>query len=164
MTEVKKNYSSFKDLNIKIIALSVDSPEQSAAFKKEMELPFDLLCDVKRQVVKLYHLLNPHEHKGIAYPAIFIIKNSGEIGYRSLDRKASRVNLSDVLSYLKKLLENPGFQWSSVAKKETIIPSVGNIYQITRNLIFRGNRDDWIHYVTYPYQVVRGLFVKNNLP
>jgi len=160
LAEIKKNYPRFKALDTEVVALSVDPPEQSTAFKNEGQLPFELLCDEDRQVINLYHLLNPHEHQGIAYPAIFIIKSSGEIGYRSLDRKASRVNLSDVLSYLKKLTENPDSLWSSTAKKEVIIPSAGNIYQLIRNLIFRGNRDDWVHYITYPYQLVRGMFIK----
>jgi len=143
--------------NTKVLALSTDSIDQSQAFKNEMELPFSLLCDVERTVVSQYHLLNPHEHGGIAYPAIFLIKPSGEIGYRSLDRTAQRVDLTEILDYLAALETDPGHTLNSTASKPMIIPNPSTLLQIGRNLIMRGSWSDWKHYLLYPFFMARYL-------
>ena len=106
----------------RVFALSVDVPKRSAGFRQAMQFPFELLCDPDKKVVELFHLLNPHEHDGIAYPAIFVINPQGRICYRSLDRTATRVQLTEVLAFLDKLQEDPAFQKQGGKKKALIIP------------------------------------------
>lgn len=117
---------------------------------KEMELPFDLLCDTEKKVVNRYDLLNPYEHEGIARPAIFVIRPSGMIGYRSIDGTARRVDISDVLHYLDSLAENPEYRLDVRPKKHWIFPSWKAVRQIYRNMVHRGNSADWTHYVMTP--------------
>ena len=100
MAEIKKNIDSFKELNISIAAISTDSIKQSQALAREMELPFDLLCDVDKTVINKFNLLNPFEHGGVAKPAIYLILPSGKIGYRSVDGTARRVDITDLLEFL----------------------------------------------------------------
>ena len=125
-----------------------------------MGLPFTLLCDSERRVVQQYDLLNPYEHGGIAYPAIFIIKSSGIIGYRSLDKTASRVNLSEVIAFLKAVNENPELTQESQSPKQWIVPKGSDLKQIAKNMIKGGNRDDWKHYLGYPLMLMKMPFRK----
>lgn len=129
-----------------------------------MSLPFQLLCDTDRRVVSLYQLLNPHEHGGIAYPAVFLIKSSGVIGYRSLDRTAQRVNLSEILAYLEELGRKPDHLMQAPPAKGIIIPSGSTLRQIGRNMFLRGNLSDWKHYIGYPVFIIRYLLGRARRP
>jgi peroxiredoxin len=42
---------------------------------------FNLLSDSDKKVIISYGVLNPHEHGGIAYPAVFIVGKDGRIKY-----------------------------------------------------------------------------------
>ena len=44
----------FKNLNIKIIGISYDSPKSLAAFKKKYNIPFDFLSDKQKKVGSKY--------------------------------------------------------------------------------------------------------------
>ena len=66
---------------MKILAISVDSPQESALLKKELNLDFPLLSDADERVIKRYGLL--HE-KGrgssdIARPADLLLDSNGVI-------------------------------------------------------------------------------------
>lgn len=129
-----------------------------------MKLPFNLLCDENKEVIRLYHLLNPHEHGGISYTAVFIIKKSAVIGFRSLDRTANRVQMNAVISYLDQLAKDPDYlsQPTTFKNKENITPSTsaGVLIQIGRNMLMRGNWEDWKHYIYYPWKIVKSMVRK----
>ncbi len=135
----------------RVLALSVDIPERSAGFRQAMQFPFELLCDPEKKVVRQFHLLNPHEHDGIAYPAIFVINPAGRICYRSLDRTATRVQLTEVLAFLDKLQQDPSVQEQGGEKKAFIVPLPAEMWQILQNMIFRGSGADWKHYFKYTF-------------
>ena len=120
-----------------------------------MELPFQLLCDVDKEVINLYHLRNSHEHGGIAYPAMFVIRPSGKIQYRSLDTTAHRIDLSDLIEFLKTINKDPEYVASARLGKRWIIPSPKEAWQISRNMIFRGNVADWKHYFIFPFAIIK---------
>ncbi len=121
------------------------------SLKKEMNLPFELLCDPDKEVVKRYHLLNPFEHEGIAYPAIFVMNPEGQVCYRSLDTTYRRVDLSEVLAFLDKLQDDSACQEQGGQKKAFIILAPGEMGQIMQNMIFRGSGADWKHYFKYTF-------------
>jgi len=148
---VKKNIDRIEQANTQVVALSVDTPERSAGFRKEATLPFELLCDPDKKVVNLYHLLNPHEHDGIAYPAIFVIDPKGRIRYRSLDRTATRVKLTEVLNFLDELKADQGAEEQGGARKAFIFPSPPVMWQIMQNMVFRGTGADWKHYFMFTF-------------
>jgi hypothetical protein len=155
LAELEKRKRSFEMFNTRILALSVDTPEQSRAVVHEMKLSFDFLCDPDKKVIDLYHLRNPHEHGGIAYPAIFVIAPSGKIHYRTLDGTALRVDPTDVLTFLKKFTEDPESLSTGSPQKKWIIPLWKTMWQISRNMIFRGSMDDWKHYFMFPINLFR---------
>jgi len=155
LAEIKKNIDSFKELDISIAAISTDSIKQSQAVVREMGLPFDLLCDVDKAVINKFNLLNPFEHDGIAKPAIYLILPSGKIGYRSIDGIARRVDITDLLEFLKKYGKDKDYKASASAKKKWIIPSPKATWQLTRNMVLRGNFADWKHSLTFPYSWIK---------
>ena len=158
MAEIKNNYKTIEQLQTTVFALSADTINQSLAFSREMKLPFQLLCDTDKKVITKYHLLNQNEHGGIAYPAIFLIKPAGIIGYRSLDRTAQRVKFAGILHYLKELYQNPECLSKDQSEKETIIPSFSTLRQIGKNMLLRGNQSDWKHYIGLPFFFARTIF------
>ena len=149
---------TFQALGTRLVAISADDATRSESFRTEMNLPMDLLCDIDRKVIKQYRLLNPHEHGGIAYPAMFVIKSDGTIGYRSLDRTANRVNISDVVIYLEKLKADPGYAKQSDSKKPFIVPSPKYLVQFFRNMLLRGSKEDWKHHLSFPVNAIRLLY------
>ena len=56
-----------------LAAVSVDTPERSAALAEQLGLPFSLLCDPAREAVRAFGVLNEKEKGGIAYPSTFVL-------------------------------------------------------------------------------------------
>ncbi len=155
MAEIQKNFNTYTTFNTRIFALSTDSPDQSENLIKKIQLSFTLLCDENRKIVDLFHLKNPFEHGGIAYPATFIINPEGNICYRSLDGTANRVDLTDELSFLEQLHQNSGQRMQTGPKKSWIIPSLKDNWRMSMNMIFRGNFADWKHFLLLPVNMLR---------
>lgn len=63
------------------MAVSADSPQALASFKKKLGLYFILLSDEKREVISLYGLVHPKGRAGqdIARPATFLLDKEGVV-------------------------------------------------------------------------------------
>lgn len=57
--EFRDAFSEFRDLNVKVIGISQDTISSHHKFKKENQLPFELLSDPKGKVAKLYQATIP---------------------------------------------------------------------------------------------------------
>lgn len=154
MAEIKAQIEIFKNNNTLIYALAVDTPEQSRPLVEEMQLPFELLCDPERRVVKDWNLFNAFEAGGIAKTATFIIDFSGVIRFRALEKPHRRVNINDLTAFVEKLKsdptlmnENKDLQWAGLNLK--------TMRQITRNMFLRGNFTHWKHYFMFPWENLR---------
>ena len=101
MAAYRDHLDEIKAAGAGLVAISVDKPEESQAFKQSLHLPFPLLSDVERKVVSEWGLLNTGEHGGIAYPATWVIDQTRTVRYRSLDQKTSRVDLGSLLAFLR---------------------------------------------------------------
>lgn len=165
---MRKYYNQFQQLDAEIYALSVDSLRQSIAISREMKLPFELLCDETKEVIHSYHLLNPHEHGGIARTAIFIIKENGIIGFRSLDRSLNRVQMNGAVNYFEQLSKEPDFLSQPTMHNtdpcNTPPLTMGILLQIGRNMLVRGNWADWKHYLSVPWRIIKSIFRKTIKP
>ena len=84
-----------------VAALSVDAAERSEAVRAHLGLPFPILSDSARRVVRDWDLYNPKEQGGIAIPAVFVIGTDRRVRYRSVDRTAARVSTEGVLGFLR---------------------------------------------------------------
>lgn len=122
MIALRKHYKKLRKLDAQIYALSVDTPEKSQYFAKELKLPYDLLCDVDRKVVDLYDLRERGNRGGLAYPATFIINAAGKIAYRSLDDTSHRNDTLEIIRFLEKLQTDPAYQAEGQQQKFVIPP------------------------------------------
>jgi peroxiredoxin Q/BCP len=57
--EFRDAFSEFRDLNVKVVGISQDTISSHLKFKKENNLPFELLSDPKGKVAKLYKATIP---------------------------------------------------------------------------------------------------------
>jgi len=64
-------------------------------------LPFSILCDTERRVVRDWGIYNARERGGIAKPAVFLIQPDLLVRYASVDTVAKRVPASAIVSLLK---------------------------------------------------------------
>jgi peroxiredoxin Q/BCP len=57
--ELRNNFDDFKNLNVKVLGISTDSVESHKKFSERHKLPFTLLADENKKVVKLYRVWKP---------------------------------------------------------------------------------------------------------
>ena len=126
MAGYRDHLAEIKAADAGLVAISVDKPEESQAFKLSLHLPFPLLSDVERKVVSEWGLLNTGEHGGIAHPVTWVIDQTRTVRFRSLDQKTSRVDLGLLVAFLRgeedatpelkrsKLLPDLGVYWRGI--------------------------------------------------
>jgi peroxiredoxin Q/BCP len=68
-------YDDFKKNNVVVLGVSSDSPESHTKFRDKYDIPFTLLSDLKKEVIKTYGALGP---LGFTKRISYLIKN-GEI-------------------------------------------------------------------------------------
>ena len=81
--------------------VAVDTPERSEAMRRELALPFPILCDTERRVIKDWDIFNSRERGGIAKPSVYVIDRVRRVLYSSVDSVASRVPAEVILRVLK---------------------------------------------------------------
>jgi alkyl hydroperoxide reductase subunit AhpC len=101
LAEFRDVYDDFRGLGIQIAALSVDSPEQSERVRRQYELPFPILCDTQKEVVRAWGLFNAEEKGGIAVPAIVLVGRDRRIRLMMVEGVATRVRAADLLEFLR---------------------------------------------------------------
>jgi peroxiredoxin len=134
LAEYRKQYSAIRAASAEMAAISVDGPEKSEAVRDQLGLPFSILCDTERLVVREWSVYNAREKGGIAKPAVFIVEPGRIVRYVSVDEVASRVPASEIIG----LLSVKGR--ISPAQRRTLIPRPGNFFSATRNSIRFGVR------------------------
>lgn len=112
-----------------MIAISVDSPSISDALRRQLRLPFPILCDTQRRVLREWNILNEEERGGIAKPSVFIIDPDGVIRFQSIDRTATRVPAATVVNFLFTGMRT----MPSQPRRKKIIPGLISFYRALRN-------------------------------
>jgi peroxiredoxin Q/BCP len=77
--EFRDNVFAFRDANAQILGISVDDVESHKKFSEKHSLPFPILADAKKQVVKTYGVLS---FAGFAKRETFLIDPEGTIAKR----------------------------------------------------------------------------------
>src|SRR5574341_1953489 len=84
---MQKSLEKFHEAGIRLVAISVDTPEQSRQLAQQTGYTFTLLSDQKRETITRYDLV----HKGggehgedISRPAEFLLDPSGTVRWRML--------------------------------------------------------------------------------
>ena len=82
--------------------MSVDTPDESRKVVEADGLPFRILSDTSRDVIRRYGLLHPGGGPGgadIAVPAQFLLRPDGTIAWRHVSRRVQdRADPADTLA------------------------------------------------------------------
>jgi peroxiredoxin len=87
------------------VAISVGPPEKSETLRIHLSLPFPILCDTERRLVREWNVCNAREKGGIARPAVFIIDPGEVVGYAGVEDVVRRVPAAEIVSLLRSTLK-----------------------------------------------------------
>jgi peroxiredoxin len=132
LAEHARRYDELAGLGFGLAAISVDVVERSRALADQLQLPFPLLCDPGRDVVRAYGVFNEQEKAGIAYPSTFAIDRDRVVRFRSLDRTTSRVDLDGLFEFLR------GGTAPSEPPRATISPGLRGFGRALKNMLRYG--------------------------
>ena len=105
---IRDNFPSFRKLNIKIFGVSVDSIKSHKKFSEKYNLPFTLLADQEKKVVKKYGVWGKKKMMGREYESThrtsFLIDPGGKIAkiYKNVKPE---IHAEEVLENLRELLD-----------------------------------------------------------
>jgi len=105
LADYSAHYLEIRSAGAGVAAVAVDAPAKSEALRVQLSLPFPILCDTERRVVRDWGVYNSREKGGIANAAVFIIEPSRLIRYAALDGVVSRVPAVEILSLLQNTAE-----------------------------------------------------------
>ncbi|MFN4182456.1 MAG: redoxin domain-containing protein [bacterium] len=84
MCEVRDEFQEFARLDAVVYGISVDSPFVLEAFAHHHHIPFPLLSDFNKEIIKKFGVF--HEEilglKGVAKRSVFIVDSQGIVRYR----------------------------------------------------------------------------------
>jgi peroxiredoxin len=100
LADYGEHYPEIRSAGASVAAVSVDAPGESEALRLQLSLPFPILCDTERRVVRDWDIYNAGEKGGIAKPAVFIIDTSRVVRFAAVDGVARRVPAVEIVSLL----------------------------------------------------------------
>ena len=101
MADYREHYLQIRSAGASVVAVSVDAPGESEALRVHLSLPFPILCDTERRVVKDWDIYNSRERGGIAKPPVFIIDPGQVVRFASVDEVLTRVPAVEIVSLLQ---------------------------------------------------------------
>jgi peroxiredoxin len=84
--------SDFDARGIRVVAISVDSPEINRRYTQKAGFTYPFLSDEKTEVIRRYDLLHPGagpNHTDISRPAEFLVDPSGTVRWVNLTENAA---------------------------------------------------------------------------
>jgi peroxiredoxin len=90
LADYRDAYDDLTVNGIDVVALSVDDEERAEAMRRRLHLPYLVLCDPSRRVLREWGLLNKHKAGGIAIPATVLLDRDRAILYFSRDTVTMR--------------------------------------------------------------------------
>lgn len=106
LCSVRDDISSYENLGVEVLAISVDSLFTLDRFKAEQNLNFDLLSDFNKEVCRAYGSMYDDfvlEMKGVAKRSAFVVDAEGTICYAEVLESAGDV---PNFNQIKKTLES----------------------------------------------------------
>jgi peroxiredoxin len=137
LAEFRDLFDDFLGLGIHIAALAVDSVEQSDRVRRQYELPFPILCDTQREVVRGWSLYNAEEKGGIAVPAVLLLGRDRRIRWIMVESVASRVRAADLLEFFRSHPVPPDVADDTLSRpqRRAIFPSLVDIGRAIGNFL-----------------------------
>jgi peroxiredoxin len=103
LVELEKIYSEFQKYNAELVAISMDSREETEELMRELGLNYHVLPDPTGKVVKKYGVYNLLGD-GVATPSIFIMSSEKSVNWKYIGESISdRPGNETVLSEIRKL-------------------------------------------------------------
>jgi len=108
---LERSLDEFKKRGVRIVAISVDSPDTNREHARKQGYTYTFLSDEKREVIRHWDIL--HEHGGpgeadIARPAEFLIDSSGTVRWVNLtENYRVRPRPDDILKVVDNLSGGP---------------------------------------------------------
>jgi len=99
--------------------------------RAQLSLPFPILCDRERRVIRQWGIYNPREKGGIAKPAVFIIDQDLVVRYAAVDTVVKRVAAAEIVRLLQTATEAPPI------RRRVLIPLLPDWLSAIRNSIHR---------------------------
>lgn len=87
MRSFEEHLPEFDSRHIRVIAISVDTPEESEHLRETQRYTFPILSDAKREVIRRWDLVHAHGGENgvdIARPAEFLLDTSGKVRWVNL--------------------------------------------------------------------------------
>ena len=139
MAEFRDLFDEFRTLGVQIAALAVDPPEQSDRVRRQYELPFPILCDTEKAVVRAWGLFNAEEKGGIAVPAALLIGRDRRIQMAMVEGIATRVRAAELLASLAANAAANSAEGtpSNTQRQRVIFPSLVDIGRAIWNTLTR---------------------------
>jgi peroxiredoxin len=107
LRSIENSLGELQQQGVRPVAISVDSPEQSAELCKKAGYTYPFLSDPKAEVIRKYDLLHNGagvDGKDIARPAEFLLDSSGVVRWRNLTEDLRvRATGEDVLKAVRSL-------------------------------------------------------------
>ena len=76
---IRDDYSDFKKLGVKVLGISKDSPESHKKFEKKYDLPFILLSDIDKKIIKKYGATKKFFNNIVTKRVSYLIGKDGKI-------------------------------------------------------------------------------------
>jgi len=100
---LRRRYEQFRGAGAELYTISTDTEEALAEYRRSHDVPFEMLSDKEKTVIKQYDLYNPKERDGVAVPAVFIIDRSGIVRYSNIQGKLIRIRNKRLLKELESI-------------------------------------------------------------
>jgi peroxiredoxin len=136
LAEYRDLYDEIQKEGAGLTALSIDPPDRSEAVRRQLDLPYMILCDTQRVVVREWGVFNQEEKGGIAKPAVFVVAPDHRVKFQSVDQTATRVPARAVLDFLRTGMSSHPAE----PVRKSSFPSVSNFWRATLNSVRYGVR------------------------
>jgi peroxiredoxin len=105
LADYAREYGKIREAGADLVAISVDRIDQASGMKRDLNLPFHVLCDTARTAITAWGLVN-HREGDIAFPASFIIDRELRVRWRAAESLATRAEPSRVAAAVIDLCAN----------------------------------------------------------
>lgn len=136
MAEYRDLWDKIRGAGAEVAGVVVDPPERAEAVRRQLQLPFPILCDTKREVVRQWGIFEPEQMGGIAKPAVFVVDRDRRIRFASMDREAVRVPALTVVDFVAQGMPAQ----VGTPQRRFALPGVGHFMRATRNVLRFGMR------------------------
>lgn len=127
MAEYRDRYAEIRAAGASVAVVSVDRAERSEALRAQLTLPFPILCDSDRRVVREWGIYNSRERGGIAKPAVFILDRGRVVRFAEVDGVAKRLPPGEIVSLLKDAAP------AQTARRKVYLPMLSDWIRAIRN-------------------------------